>query len=430
MKNSKLALFLIPALLIKSACALEIGEKDIFPPKCAVAPVIDGKLDEPVWKSAAHIKELVKDDPPVPGRIKTEVFLLYDDDNLYVGFRCHEPNMKKLLQSSFHSKRDDEIWNDECVEVFIDADHDHTSLYHFIVNCKGAKYDEIYGDVRWQAANSAWDGIWDAAASLGDDYWEAEFAIPFHALNVLPGKANIIGINFTREKRTTPAEFTSWSGGFHVPQKYGHLRGLDLGSPKVILKEVEWGEILYGKNKIKTTVANQGEKDWQGNLLLEIRDRDNKLLDSFQKEIKVPGGDEITALLEYNWEKDGRHIGLLCLEDGENKGRQPLVSTTLSFPAALAVESAGLLLYQGENGCLLIALNIADFAAFSIETDLVSPQGNNLKSYRIKPASRRISIPVSAEGLPPGSYQLTIKAFLGNKLVSSKLIDVEIIAGF
>ena len=75
-------------------------------PKVAGAPVIDGELSDPAWKSAPALElgRLLKDQPGVPDN-RTTVKMVTDDRNLYFAFWCAEkhPNGPHLMdpQSPF-----------------------------------------------------------------------------------------------------------------------------------------------------------------------------------------------------------------------------------------------------------------------------------------------------------------------------------------
>ena len=62
----------------------------IVAPKLTRAPVIDGRLDDSVWKEALVVSDFTQVFPHggVPAEERTEVFIGYDADTLFVGFRC------------------------------------------------------------------------------------------------------------------------------------------------------------------------------------------------------------------------------------------------------------------------------------------------------------------------------------------------------
>src|SRR5262249_49633066 len=86
--------------------------------KTAKPPVIDGLLNDKVWAQAEPV-ELRGSFDGRPTTVKTVARLLYDDAYLYVSFDCEDPDVWGTMM-----KRDDPIYNEEVVEIFIDADGD------------------------------------------------------------------------------------------------------------------------------------------------------------------------------------------------------------------------------------------------------------------------------------------------------------------
>jgi len=60
--------------------------------RIAEGPVIDGSLDEAVWQRAAVIDQFIQQEPEegAPATERTEVRVLYDGSNLYVGVRAYD----------------------------------------------------------------------------------------------------------------------------------------------------------------------------------------------------------------------------------------------------------------------------------------------------------------------------------------------------
>jgi len=61
---------------------------------------IDGKLNEEVWKNAVIARNFCEIEPGdnIKPSVETEVFITYDDDNLYFGFICYENEIKSLVK--------------------------------------------------------------------------------------------------------------------------------------------------------------------------------------------------------------------------------------------------------------------------------------------------------------------------------------------
>ena len=192
-------------------------------------PRIDGRLDDEVWKSAHPIGELTQIEPHEggPPSEASDIRLLYDDDNLYIGVRCYDREPPLLVNTT--RTRDALLEVDDRVELVIDTFHDRRNAFFFQINCGGSKGDALVTD-NGENFNKPWDGIWDAVARIDDQGWTAEFALPFKTLNFAPGETTW-GFNIGRfigRKR----EEARWSGArrdYRLFQIYhaGELLGLE-----------------------------------------------------------------------------------------------------------------------------------------------------------------------------------------------------------
>jgi hypothetical protein len=141
-------------------------------------PKIDGRLDDVVWRSAIPSDAFTQhypDEGAAPSE-HTEVRVLYDDKNLYVGIDCsqiHSPIVRRL-QRRDGSLPSDGVWID------IDSRSDGVSAYHFQVNAAGVLVDAIhYNDTGYSAD---WDAIWEAKVATTDHGYSAELRIPLSSL--------------------------------------------------------------------------------------------------------------------------------------------------------------------------------------------------------------------------------------------------------
>lgn len=187
------------------------------------APPMDGNLDTPCWRKA---KKLSLVDAETGGRpaAPTEVYVCYDKDNLYFGFLCHEPLMGKL--KARESKRDGKVWEDDCVEIFLDPDLSRSSYHHFIVNALGTQYDEKMRTSDEQ--DGFWDGDWRCAVRKGDDFWSATVAIPFSDLALGKGAGDVWGVNFCRERKASPGNslLSMTYSNFNVPERFATMKNV------------------------------------------------------------------------------------------------------------------------------------------------------------------------------------------------------------
>ncbi len=172
------ALLLLPAPL--SAAAEEAaseGPVSVAAIAVTTAPVMDGLLDDACWEEATHITDFWRereDEPPIE---KTEAWLGYGTEAIYVAFRCHDSKPSEIRYAQ--RKRQGRIWDDDRVMVGIDVSNTGTNWYSFHVTPAGTQYDDVPGGT---SEKIEWKGDWRAASSVDETGWSAEIEIPFSIL--------------------------------------------------------------------------------------------------------------------------------------------------------------------------------------------------------------------------------------------------------
>ena len=141
----------------------------------AVAPKIDGKLDDAAWKGAATGIPFVDPNggPATPG---TTVFLAYDSKNLYVAARLDEPDPAKIRAGAENGRQvslDDHL----AVDVAPNWRAKQAVGYALRVNSKGVFAAAL-------RAASDQDAPLSAAAVVGEKDWTVEVAIPLNRIGV------------------------------------------------------------------------------------------------------------------------------------------------------------------------------------------------------------------------------------------------------
>jgi hypothetical protein len=134
------------------------------------APIIDGKIDDPAWQRQPDIPGLLDKDLTTPVTAKTEGWICYDEDYYYVAVRCYEPLLDSIKTDAV--KRDGMLWEDDSVEIFIDADNDRKEFHQVIVNSNAVIYDAVGFDFSFNTDVKA-------AASKDESSWIVEVAIPW-----------------------------------------------------------------------------------------------------------------------------------------------------------------------------------------------------------------------------------------------------------
>jgi len=211
------------------------------------APVIDGVLDDQVWRQAAVLDSFTQQEPSdgAPATERTEVRLLYDAAHLYIGVRATDSDPAGVIATEM--RRDSpRLLEEDNFQIILDTFRDSRSGYMFVTNPLGAKleqqvFEEGGGNLRGAAANinRDWNGVWDAAARRTSDGWTAEIVIPIVTIRSPTADEQTWGINFMRNIRRKN-EQVYWAP---VPKPYtltrvsmagtlsgmsGVTRGLDL----------------------------------------------------------------------------------------------------------------------------------------------------------------------------------------------------------
>jgi hypothetical protein len=173
------------------------------------APIaIDGSLDEPAWRSAPKIGELVQRQPnagDVPTE-RTEVTLLRDRDNLYIGVIAYDSQPDAIIATQM--ARDASLNSDDRIEILLDTYGDQRSAFYFATNPSGALVDGL--TFANGQLNTDWDAIWQVRTRLSEEGWVAEFAIPFKSLS-FPAGRTVWGFNVARNIYRK-LEDARWSG--------------------------------------------------------------------------------------------------------------------------------------------------------------------------------------------------------------------------
>ena len=163
--------------------------------RAQVPPVLDGILDETEWRGAGFVEDLEQVQPvehAAPSE-RTEVYLLYDEEALYVGARLYDTEPKLITANVL--RQNSWIVPDDAFYITLDPFNTGRAGYFFGTNPNGVRYDGTYRNVSEIYDN--WDGIFDAAAGYFEGGWIAEFKIPFKTLS-FDANTDGWGLNFSR----------------------------------------------------------------------------------------------------------------------------------------------------------------------------------------------------------------------------------------
>jgi len=175
-------------------------ERRLKPMKTGERITVDGRLEEASWRQTEVAGNFIQNEPQVdqPASEATEVRVLYDHDNLYIGILARDSEPQRVIVNDL--KKDFERDRGDTVEIILDTFHDQRNGYMFAVNAAGAKWDAQTTNEGRQTDDN-WDGIWTVKAQAVADGWVAEIAIPFKTLKFRELDVQTWGINFQRRLR-------------------------------------------------------------------------------------------------------------------------------------------------------------------------------------------------------------------------------------
>jgi poly(3-hydroxybutyrate) depolymerase len=188
--------------------------------KVTSPPALDGNLADPAWTSLAVLSGFRLPTGIAETEHPTAVRVGYDPNALYLAFTCTETNLAGLATNAV--QRDDpNLWQDDCVEIFLDTKLSRKTYYHIIVTANAVIQSGIGRKDQWDAP-----GI-RAAAGRTRNAWTVELKIPWADLGLQsPEPGARLGFELARYRAQPPDEVSQWSVTLrnnHVPSRFGVL---------------------------------------------------------------------------------------------------------------------------------------------------------------------------------------------------------------
>jgi hypothetical protein len=173
----------------------------------AEPPSLDGRvLDDRAWQGVKALSGFWQTRPNegTPATQKTEVYVGYTRDALYIGAVLRDDEPEKLIAAS--SRRDADLDESDSFLVVLDSFRDRQNGFVFGTNPAGAEYD---GQVTKEgnsdrfgsgggSFNLNWDTTWVVKTVTSDLGWSTEMMIPFKSLRYGSGEVQTWGVNFQR----------------------------------------------------------------------------------------------------------------------------------------------------------------------------------------------------------------------------------------
>ena len=161
---------------------------------------IDGRLDEEVYGRVEAMSGFIQNDPAegAPASEKTEVWLLFDRDHVYVVARCWESRPDRVMASEM--RRDNtRIVRDDNFAWSFDTFYSRRNAVLFEVSAVGGRLDaELTSESQ---VNLDWNPVYDAAVGRFDGGWALEAALPFKSLRYPGAGPQVWGFQARRVNR-------------------------------------------------------------------------------------------------------------------------------------------------------------------------------------------------------------------------------------
>jgi hypothetical protein len=224
-------------------CLAALGQSQEYPrydiQHTSSAITIDGNADEAAWQLAGPVSPFHFNVWKQGEKEETDVKMLWDEQNLYVFYFCHDKHI-----SAYEKQRHGPVSKDDAVEIFVSPNPAKvTNYYTFEINAIGTMLNRCRAD--WWTGGKTWDpegvvyktsfqGLARKDETPEDDHWAVELAIPFKnfshdAGHTPPQAGDEWRLNLMRIGGITNAQASTWSPlgpneGFHTPTAFGFVR--------------------------------------------------------------------------------------------------------------------------------------------------------------------------------------------------------------
>jgi hypothetical protein len=166
----------------------------VLPLRVDTPPVIDGRLDDTIWRDAPFVTGFRTFIPDFGKTMpeSTIVYMAHDRQNLYFAFRCFDPD-PSTIKAEITSR--DNIRPNDWICINLDSFNDQQALYGFYVNPLGIQADSRFAG---GSEDHSVDLIWYSAGQIDDEGYIIEIQIPLKSLRYASRSPVTMGVIFER----------------------------------------------------------------------------------------------------------------------------------------------------------------------------------------------------------------------------------------
>jgi hypothetical protein len=405
------------------------GEVVTLCPAVSSKPALDGKLDDPAWKKAVVIKDFVYYmNKHVKASEPTEVYLMHDRDNLYLGFKCFSNNMSKLKTSQ--RGKDGNVFADDSIEMFFNNTNDKAGFYQLCFNASGSQFDlKGYGSRnlgqntfmvnygKKKMRDSKWDGDWQVKTSRFTDRWEAEVVIPFKTIG---RDSDIWGMFFGRNNRAANETTANRGiGFFDQPNLYPAVAfaGTTDGSGELV--KWNFGKLYAGPASAGIDIRGLNNAE----VRIEVIGKDSKER-TYSVDVK-----RVSNKINYELLGGDRKMTVQVSVHGKTLLKYII---PLDIPAPLKLKASRQVFFGDASNArvkVVTALSSELASKATIRLKLLS-ENRTVASASYKAAKGNAFLSIPLKGLPDGFYTLTAELEYNKKTYTREQMQLMLVPGY
>ena len=183
---------------------------------------VDGVLDEEVYAREKPFGNFLQVVPRYGQDMteRTEVWITYDDRNIYVSCRCYDSAPPDKWIANELRRDTNQLRQNDQVGVMFDTFYDRRSGFLFYTNPLGARAD--YSVVDEGGSNTDWNPVWTSKTGRFEGGWTVEMAIPFRSIRYRSGENQVWGLQLRRSIRRK----NEWTHLTFVPAATGGAQSI------------------------------------------------------------------------------------------------------------------------------------------------------------------------------------------------------------
>ena len=246
-------------LLLLLVCSNGVfAQRTMEAQRTSTPPKIEGLLTETNWKRAIPADDFITNSPDYgkPATKKTQVWVLYDDEAIYIAAKLFDnpKEIKKQLTARDKEQRQ----NVDYLSVYFDTYNDDQNAFQFTVTTRNVQSDARISQT--SEFDYSWDAVWESNVKFVEDGWELEMKIPYISLRFSQAELQHWGINFNRFTRKNN-ESSYWNSinpniaGF--VNQFGNLEGVSHIKPPLRLSFLPYISTGYTSNPTSEGRDNQ-----------------------------------------------------------------------------------------------------------------------------------------------------------------------------